>query len=58
MGVLPTASLLESDQLEKHLTHLTEEERYDIMERAAIMEYDGGMSREEAEMVATGGIAS
>jgi len=49
---------INSDPLHNHLQHLTEEERYEIMERCAIMEYEGGMSRAEAEMVATGGIAS
>jgi hypothetical protein len=31
---------------------LTEEQREDFEERAAIMEYDGGLPREEAEKLA------
>jgi len=46
------------DPLHPHLAHLTEDEQYEIMERAAIMEYDAKISRRDAEMNATGGIAS
>jgi hypothetical protein len=35
-------------------TFLDEEERYVFDERAAIMEFDGGLSREEAERLAMG----
>lgn len=56
--LLMVNALLNSDPLNTHLQHLTEEERYDIMERAAIMEYDGKLIRKEAEMEATGGVAS
>ena len=35
-------------ETERMLASLTEEERLDFKERAAIMEYDGGLSREEA----------
>ena len=44
------------DPLHPHLAHLTEDEQYEIMERAAIMEYDAKISRRDAEMNATGGL--
>lgn len=31
------------------LDRLPEDQRHDVEERAAIMEYDGGLSRDEAE---------
>jgi hypothetical protein len=48
--------MIENDPLHPHLQHLTQEDQYEIMERAAIIEYSGKMTRQEAEMEATGGI--
>jgi hypothetical protein len=36
-------------EMENFLSSLSEEQRYVFEERAAIMEYDGGLTREEAE---------
>lgn len=38
-----------SNQQGEALASLTEDERIDFEERTAIMEYDGGLSRDEAE---------
>lgn len=35
--------------LQKLISNLSEDERYMFEERAGIMEYDGGLSREDAE---------
>lgn len=38
--------------VEELLTHLSADQREDFEERAAIMEYDGGLSRDHAECLA------
>ena len=48
------ADILRTDVADpkKYLSELNEDERIDYEERAAIMEYDGGLSRREAELSA------
>ena len=42
-------SVTNTDDMATFLSVLTEDERFLFEERAAIMEYDGGLTREEAE---------
>jgi hypothetical protein len=49
MDKLVNAPLLETDELPVYIEHWSREWREEFEERAAIMEFNGGMNRIEAE---------
>lgn len=51
-----TPAYLTADPLAARLAGLDDDAIYDLCERAAIMEFDGGMDRAAAEAEATGGV--
>ena len=52
LALVGTREAIQAQRFEQAIAKLREEERADVEERAAIMQFDGRLSREQAERLA------